>query len=273
MVVVERAMAGVLLFDRPAVRNRSWMATSTLENRVALITGASGGIGGALALRLAAEGVDLALAYGTHAGEAEAVAGRVRELGRRAILLSGDLADPEVPARLLAETTSGLGSCDVLVANAGTGERLPWADVDLETWDRTVAVNLRAPWLLTQAALPGMLERGFGRILYVSSIAALNGGVVGPHYAASKAGLHGLMHHIAARVAGRGVTVNTIAPALVAGTRMLPADPGNPEAMPMPVPVGRLGTTDEVADLAATMLRLGYLTNKTYPLDGGLVPA
>jgi 3-oxoacyl-[acyl-carrier protein] reductase len=102
---------------------------------------------------------------------------------------------------------------------------------------------------------------------------ALNGGVVGPHYAASKAGLQGLMRHIAPRVAGQGVTVNTIAPALVAGTRMLPVDPGDPDALPLPVPVGRLGTTDEVAELAVTMLRLGYLTNKTYTLDGGLVPA
>ena len=115
-----------------------------------------------------------------------------------------------------------------------------------------------------------MLERGFGRILYVSSVAALNGGVVGPHYAASKAGLHGLMHHIAARTAGRGVTVNTIAPALMAGTRMLPTDPGDPGKLPLPIPVGRLGTTAEVADLALAMLRNGYLTNKTYTLDGGL---
>ena len=145
--------------------------------------------------------------------------------------------------------------------------------MDLETWDRTIDVNLRAPWLLTRAALPGMLERGYGRILYVSSIAALNGGVIGPHYAASKAGLHGLMHHIAARAAGQGVTVNTIAPALIGGTRILPADPTDPDAMPMPIPVGRLGAAEEVADLALAMLRNAYLTNKTYALDGRLLPA
>jgi 3-oxoacyl-[acyl-carrier protein] reductase len=242
----------------------------TLDGRVALITGASGGIGGALALALAAEGVDLALAHGRHREDAEAIAERA---GRRTLLLAGDMADPEVPARLVDETREALGSCDILVANAGVGEKLPWDEVDLETWDRTVAVNLRAPWLLTRAALPGMLDAGFGRILYVSSVAALNGGVIGPHYAASKAGLHGLMHHIAARVAGQGVTVNTIAPALVTGTRILPVDPENPDAMPMPVPVGRLGTTEEVADLAVAMLRNGYLTNKTITLDGGLLPA
>ena len=241
----------------------------TLDGRVALITGASGGIGGALALALAREGVDLALAHGRHRQDAERIAQRS---GRRTLLLAGDMADPEVPARLVRETREALGSCDILVANAGVGEKLPWDEVDLETWDRTVDVNLRAPWLLTRAALPAMLDAGFGRILYVSSVAALNGGVIGPHYAASKAGLHGLMHHMAARVAGKGVTVNTIAPALVTGTRMLPVDPENPDAMPMPVPVGRLGTTEEIADLAVAMLRNGYLTNKTITLDGGLLP-
>jgi 3-oxoacyl-[acyl-carrier protein] reductase len=245
----------------------------TLAGRVALVTGASGGIGGALARALAAAGVDVALTYGRHRDEAALLATVVGEAGCRAIVLEGDLADPEVPQRLVSETVEQLGACDLLIANAGVGTRLPWDEVDLATWDHTIAVNLRAPWLLTQAALPGMLERGFGRILYVSSIAALNGGVVGPHYAAGKAALHGLMHHIAPRVAGRGVTVNTIAPALVTGTRMLPGNPDDPGALPMPVPVGRLGTTDEVADLALTMLRNGYLTNKTYALDGGLVPA
>jgi NAD(P)-dependent dehydrogenase (short-subunit alcohol dehydrogenase family) len=147
------------------------------------------------------------------------------------------------------------------------------SEVKLDAWQHTLAVTLTGPWLLTRAALPGMLERGFGRILYVSSVAALNGGVVGPHYAASQAGLHGLMHHIAARTADHDVTVNTIAPALIRGTRILRPDSNAPDALSMPIPVGRLGTTDEVADLAVAMLRNGYLTNKTITLDGGLLPA
>jgi 3-oxoacyl-[acyl-carrier protein] reductase len=245
----------------------------TLQGRVALVTGASGGIGGQTALALAAEGVDLALAHGTHVQDAENVAARARQLGRRAILLGGDLSDPAVPAELVTQTVGQLGAVDVLFANAGVGEKLAWDEVGLDTWQHTLAVNLTAPWLLTRAALPGMLERGFGRILYVSSVAALNGGVVGPHYAASKAGLHGLMHHIAARTADHDVTVNTIAPALIGGTRILPSDSKDPDALPMPIPVGRLGTTHEVADLAVAMLRNGYLTNKTITLDGGILPA
>ena len=133
-----------------------------------------------------------------------------------------------------------------------------------------MAVNLRAPWLLCRAVLPGMTERGFGRVLLVSSVAARTGGLVGPHYAAAKAGLGGLMHHLAARVAADGVTVNAIAPALVEGTGMLPKPPGG--GLPAPIPVGRLGTPEEVAELAVAMLANGYLTSKTVVLDGGLHP-
>lgn len=159
------------------------------------------------------------------------------------------------------------------MANAGTGTRTDWREVDDDVWDRTLQVNLTAVWQLTRAALPRMVERGFGRVLFVSSVAALNGGVVGPHYAASKAALHGLMHHLAPRVAGSGVTVTTLAPALITGTRILPVDPDDPDAMPMPVPVGHLGSTEDVAGMALAMLSNPYLTDKVITLDGGLYPA
>jgi 3-oxoacyl-[acyl-carrier protein] reductase len=119
--------------------------------------------------------------------------------------------------------------------------------------------------------LPGMVERRFGRILFVSSVAALNGGVVEAHYAVSTAGLHGLTHHLAPRVAADGVTVNALAPALVGDTRMLPVDPDAGDS-PVPIPVGRFGPPAEVADMAIAMLRNGYLTNKVVTLDGGLLP-
>jgi 3-oxoacyl-[acyl-carrier protein] reductase len=114
-----------------------------------------------------------------------------------------------------------------------------------------------------------MRERGFGRILFTSSVAALTGGIVGPHYASSKAGLHGLTHFLAVRAAGDGVTVNTIAPALIEDTGMLPGDPGE---LAQRVPVGRLGTPAEVADLALAILRNGYMTNQVVGLDGGMHP-
>jgi 3-oxoacyl-[acyl-carrier protein] reductase len=243
---------------------------AALSGRVALLTGASGGIGRAVALRLAEAGVDLALAYANSPDPAHGVAEEVRAQGRRAVVLHGDLADPAVPAHLVAETERQLGPVDVLVANAGAGEQQQWSDVDLALWDRTMAINLRAPFLLMQAVAPGMVERGFGRILALSSVAAYTGGVVGPHYAASKAGLNGLVHYFAGRLARDGVTVNGIAPALIEQTGMLPQAPEG--GMPLPIPVGRLGQPHEVADLALAVLGNGYLTNQVMLLDGGLHP-
>jgi 3-oxoacyl-[acyl-carrier protein] reductase len=242
-----------------------------VAGRVALLTGASGGIGKAIGRRLAEEGVDVCLAYGRHGDDAEDVAAYARGLGRRAIAASSDMADPQGPANLVAYASRELGDVDVLVANAGTADIKSWENIDLASWNATLAVNLTAPFLLAQQVLPGMIERRFGRILFISSVAALNGGVVGAHYAASKAGLHGLMHHLAPRVAADGITVNCLAPALVGDTKMFPADleTGTP---PVPIPVGRVGRPAEMADMAITMLRTGYLTNKVITVDGGLVP-
>jgi len=238
-----------------------------LSGRVALVTGALGGIGRALALRLAEAGCDVAVAY--RSGDPDELLAALAATGRRAVAVQGDLAEPDVPARLLRETQDALGPVDVLVANAGLGTRAVLADIDADLWQRTLAVNLTAPFLLCQGAVPVMAERGWGRVLLVSSVAAFTGGVVGPHYATTKAGLLGLTHSLAATYAGRGVTVNALAPALVAGTAMLPGDEGELAAK---LPVGRLGTPGEVADLALAMLRNGYLTSQAIGLDGGMHP-
>jgi 3-oxoacyl-[acyl-carrier protein] reductase len=142
---------------------------------------------------------------------------------------------------LVATATGQLGPVDVLIANAGTADIKGWQHIDLASWNTTLAVNLTAPFLLAQQVLPDMIDRGFGRILFISSVAAFSGGVVGAHYAASKAGLHGLMHHLAPRVAAKGVTVNCLAPALVGDTKMFPADleTGTP-----PVPIRSVGSGD-----------------------------
>jgi 3-oxoacyl-[acyl-carrier protein] reductase len=244
--------------------------TLPLAGKRALVTGASGGIGGAIAVGLAQAGADVVLTYSSHRNDAEAVAKQITALGRTPTVLQADLGANGAGRDLIAQVTAD-GPLDVLVANAGTGTQTPWDQVDDELWERTFAVNVTATWQMTQAAVPGMVEAGYGRILYVSSVAALNGGVVGPHYAASKAALHGLMHHMAARVAGNGVTINTIAPALIAGTRMLPA--GAADKPPMPIPVGRLGQPEDIAGMALAMLTNPYLTNKVITVDGGLYPA
>jgi 3-oxoacyl-[acyl-carrier protein] reductase len=242
---------------------------STLAGRVALVTGASGGIGQAVARRLAAEGAVLALGYGAHAEPAEAVAAEITAAGGTAIALSADLGERQAPAELVRAAEERLGPVDVLVNNAGLGRRQALEEITIGDFDEMLAVNLRAPFLLTQAVVPGMRERGFGRILFVSSVAAFTGGIIGPHYAASKSGLHGLTHFLAARLARSGITVNALAPALITGTDMLP---GNPAELSERVPVGRLGQPDEVADLAVGILRNSYLTSQVISLDGGMHP-
>ena len=240
-----------------------------LSTKVALITGASGGIGQAVARRLAAEGASVALAYGANPEPAQLLADRLVADGRHALAVGADLRRSDAAAELLTAVEPRLGSIDVLIAAAGLGRRQTLEEVSVEDFDEMIAVNLRAPFLLAQQTLPAMRARGFGRILFVSSVAAFTGGIVGPHYAASKAGLHGLTHFLASRTAGDGVTVNAIAPALITQTGMLP---GNPEELRSRVPVGRLGEPEEVADLAMAILRNPYLTNQVVSLDGGIHP-
>jgi 3-oxoacyl-[acyl-carrier protein] reductase len=232
-----------------------------LSGRTALVTGGSGGIGAELSRRLADAGVAVAVHHRDSEAQARAAGG--------ALIVQADLEDPAACEDLVARVEAELGPIDILAANAGAGGLASWQEVDAEAFDRMYAVNLRAPFLLARRVLPGMIERGFGRVLFTSSIAALTGGVVGPHYAATKAGLHGLTHHLAARVVRDGVTVNAIAPALIADTRMLP---GDPEELAARVPAGRLGTPAEVADLALAILRNGYLTSKVIAIDGGMYP-
>ena len=239
------------------------------SGRVALITGASGGIGQALARRLAVGGAVLALGYGTHGQAAEGLAAEINAAGGTAIAVGADLRRAEAPGQLVRAAAEALGPVDVLVSNAGLSRVQLLEDITAAQFDEMLAVNLRAPFLLAQCAVPSMRERGFGRILFVSSVAAFTGGIVGPHYAASKAGLHGLTHFLASRLAASGITVNALAPALVAETGMLPGDPAE---LRRQVPVGRLGQPSEVADLAATMLANAYLTNQVISLDGGIHP-
>lgn len=243
------------------------MSNNELAGRAALLTGASGGIGQAIGRQLIAAGVRTAFAYGNRAEPAERLVEQARAEGIPAVAVTGDLADPDAPADLVRQAEEALGPVEILIANAGRADQRGYPQVDVTAWDLMLAVNLRAPFLLAQRTLPGMIERGYGRILLMSSIAAFTGGIVGPHYAASKAGLHGLLHFLAARVAGNGVTVNALAPALIEGTEMLPAGTSQ-----QGIPVRRFGRPDEVADLALAVLRNGYLTNQVLGLDGGAYP-
>lgn len=240
-----------------------------LSGRVALVTGGSGGIGAALCRALAAEGAVVAVGYRDRSELASSIVDEIVGRGGRAAAFPADLLVPRASELLVDAVEGSLGPVDVLVANHGHAHRASFDEVDAGAWDETLAINLRAPFLLAQRVIPGMKDRGFGRILFMSSVAGFTGGIVGPHYAASKAGLHGLTHFLASRVAEAGITVNSLAPALIEHTDMLPGDPGY---LQRAIPVGRLGQPEEVADMAVAMLRNGYLTSKVVSLDGGMHP-
>jgi 3-oxoacyl-[acyl-carrier protein] reductase len=236
--------------------------------RVALVTGASGGIGAAICRELARRGTVVAAGYGSRAEAAEALAAEIVDAGGRAGAFGADMADPAAPARLIDEVQAALGPVEILVANHGLGRRAGYEELDAAEFDRTLAINLRAPFLLAQGVLPGMRERRFGRVLFTSSVAAFRGGVLAPDYAASKAGLHGLAHFLASRVAADNVTVNVIAPGFIE-TAMLP---GEPDTLARAVPAGRVGRPQEVADLAVAILGNGFVTSQVVSIDGGIYP-
>jgi 3-oxoacyl-[acyl-carrier protein] reductase len=253
----------------PPWEEREMATQDPLDGKIALVTGASGGIGQAIATELAARGAALALAYGANAGPAEELAAAIAKDGGRSIALGADLRAATAPDELVDAVEDALGPIDVLVANAGAGRIASWDDVDADLFDETLAINLRAPYLLARRVVGGMAERGYGRVVFMSSVAAFIGGVIGPHYAASKAGLHGLTHYFAGRLAASGVTVNAIAPALIEDTGM---ELGDHARLAARIPVGRLGTPAEVADLTVAVLTNAYLTNQVVSVDGGMYP-
>lgn len=237
-----------------------------LTGRIALVTGASRGIGRAIALSLAAAGADVAVGYHHQADAAEAVAAAARDLGRRAVTVGGDVALETHVTTLFAHVTDTLGPVDILVNNAGLGPVRTLDDLTLEDFDRTIAVNLRSVFLCTRAALPHMRGQSWGRIVNISSGAARGAGGVGPHYNASKAGMEGLTRGYAARVVKDGITVNAVAPSLIE-TDMVR---GGVASSPARIPLGRFGTSEEVAQAVLMVIGNAYMTGQTIQLNGGM---
>ena len=243
-----------------------------LQGHVALITGASSGIGYATALRLAEVGVDIAIGYEHKDQAAHVLAEHIRHMGRRGLPVRGNLRRPSEVLALVDQTGAQLGPIDILISNAGMGSQKRLEEITLEEWDQTLEVNLRAAFVLAQRVTPGMRERHWGRVIFVSSVAAFTGGIVGPHYAASKAGLLGLMHSLATSLAPHGVTVNAVAPALIAETGMLPAGRNAEQELVSRIPVGRLGKPEDVVEAIMMLVVNSYITNHTLLVDGGMYP-
>ena len=236
-----------------------------LNGRIALVTGASRGIGRAIAVALGRLGADVAVNYRENESDARRVCDRLRDEGVRAFPVQGDVAQSADVDRMITRIRRELGPVTILVNNAGIGKVRTIEEMSRQDWDETLAINLTASFLVTQAVLPDMRAAGWGRIIGLSSAAAQVGGVVGPHYAASKAGIIGLMHYYAAHLAGEGITANTIAPGPVT-TDMSAA---LPQLRPDLIPVGRFGTVEEVAEVAAMLVCNGFITGQTINVNGG----
>ena len=244
-------------------------------SRVALVTGASRGIGRAIALRLAADGLAVAVAART----ADQVDDTVRAAGRGALALVLDVTDAAAVAASVERTARELGPVDVLVNNAGLAESAPFVKTEPELWDRHFAVNVRAPYLLARAVLPGMLARRWGRVINVASLAGLFGSPYVTAYTASKHALVGFTRALATEVSGKGVTVNALCPGFVAtdlvwrGARNIVAKTGKSfedamQALAEMNPGRRLIEPEEVADAAARLVADDTRNGETVVLDG-----
>lgn len=237
-----------------------------LSGRVALVTGGGRGIGKAIALGLAEAGADVVVNYRVRADTADATVAEIRRMGRRAQPVQADVSIASEVAGMLETVERDLGPVDVLINNAGVSRPATIEELTEADFDRTIRENLKSAFLCTQAVLPGMRARGFGRVVMISSGAARAAGVVGVHYNASKAGMEGLARGYAARVVKDGVTVNVVAPSLIATEMIKPHRLDNVAR----IPVGRLGEVGEIASVVLMVVGNAYMTGQTIAVNGGM---
>jgi 3-oxoacyl-[acyl-carrier protein] reductase len=240
---------------------------SELKNRVALVTGGSRGIGKAIALALANAGAAVAVNYRERGDEAASVVETIHQGSGRAVAIAADVSISGAVQRMIHEAEERLGPIDILVNNAGMAVMRGLDDITEEDFDRAFAVNLKSAFLCTQAVLPGMRARRWGRIINISSIGARVGaGAVSVAYGACKAGLEGLTRGYALRLAPEGVTVNAVAPGLI-DTEM--GKPLIEAGVAARIPVGRVGTGDEIAQAVMLLVGDAYITGQTLAVNGG----
>lgn len=239
-----------------------------LNGRIALVTGGSRGIGRAISIALAAAGADVAVNYRERAEEAALAVDAIRATNQRAAAVAGDVSQGDAVRKMVASVESELGPIDILINNAGTGTIRGLEDLDEAEFDRIIAINLKSAFLCTQAVLPSMRARRWGRIVNISSAAARGAGIVGVHYNASKAGLEGLTRGYAGRLAKEGITVNAVAPGPIE-TEL--AQPLKELSVAARIPVGRFGTAEEVAQAVMMVIGNPFMTGQTIGLNGGML--
>ena len=239
-----------------------------LTGKLALVTGASGGLGGAIARALHAQGASVALS-GTRREALDAVAA---ELGSRTFVLPCDLSDKQAVETLVPAAEAAMGGLDILVNNAGVTRDNLFLRMKDEEWDKVLAVNLTAAFRLSRACLKGMMRRRYGRIVSIASVVGVTGNPGQGNYAAAKAGLIGMSKALAAEVASRGITANCVAPGFIASPMTAALSDKQREAILASVPMGRLGEGAEIG-AAAVYLASGeasYVTGQTLHVNGGM---
>jgi 3-oxoacyl-[acyl-carrier protein] reductase len=248
------------------------MKMGKLDGHTALVTGSTRGIGRAIALRLARDGACIGV-VGQKSSGADVV-GQIQSLGVKAVSVQADISrSPEV-VRMLEEVERNLGTVDILVNNAAISDyeySSAW-EVSEEIWDGICAVNLKGSFLCCRAVLPAMIEKGWGRIVNISSTSGINGGTSGVHYAASKGGVIAMSKAIAREVADHGVTVNVVAPSKIDTDMFRMAAPGAKRDETIArIPVGRLGRPDDIAEAVAYFVGedASYTTAQVLVVSGG----
>jgi 3-oxoacyl-[acyl-carrier protein] reductase len=242
------------------------VSNTAFANRVALVTGASRGIGRAIAVALAASGAAVAVNYRERQTDALDAVAEIQAAGGRAIAVGADVSDGDAVAAMVDRVSAELGPIDVLVNNAGIAIIRGIDDLTEDEFDTTIAVNLKSAFLCTKAVLPHMRQQKWGRIVNISSGAARGAGGVGLHYNASKAGMEGLTRGYAARLVKDGITVNAVAPSLIETDMVRSGVASSPARIPM----GRFGTSEEVAQAVLMVMGNAYMTGQTVQLNGGM---
>ena len=237
-----------------------------LKNKTALVTGSSRGIGKACAISLAKKCGLIFVHYHNRKEDAEDTCQQIENLGGKAMLVQCDVSQTNEIDALINKIKNTGENISILINNAGMVVKKSLEEMDEGSWDIVMDANLKSSFLLTQAFIPSMRENKWGRIINISSHAAITGGSTGPHYAASKAGMNGLTHYYAKMLAGEGITVNSIAPGVIE-TDMITKDIGVSKPW---APVGRFGKSEEVASIADMLVDNGYMTGQTLVLNGGI---
>jgi 3-oxoacyl-[acyl-carrier protein] reductase len=241
------------------------MAGQNLGGRVALVTGGSRGIGAAIAVALADAGAAVAVNYRERVEDANKVVAAITGEGGRAIAVAADVSQGAAVKAMVAQITNDLGPIDILVNNAGIAIVRGLDELTEDDFDRTITINLKSAFLCTQAVVPSMRARQWGRIVNITSGAARGAGAIGPHYNASKAGMEGLTRGYAARLVKDGITVNSVAPSLIETDMMR----GRTD-LARNIPLGRMGQAAEVAQAVTMVLGNDYMTGQTIVLNGGM---